>query len=130
MDLFASHAQNRNGVLCLNETDIRTLLETLGETPDERSIHYLFELADADHNGVIDFDEFLEHADVFLNNNPARLILVVGGPGSGAFLRCFCYCVFRFCWRLSNQSNCNTFVSSQAREYYVKSWSSTAMSFI
>ena len=38
---------------------------------------------DIDGDGVIDRKEFLEKSDLFLQGRPARIILVVGGPGSG-----------------------------------------------
>lgn len=83
-DLFDQYAQSRNGGnRCLNCDDIRSLLSGIGEIPADETVSKLFAVADADNNGLIDFDEFLEHAELFLADNPARIILVVGGPGSG-----------------------------------------------
>jgi adenylate kinase family enzyme len=55
----------------------------IGRNPKDSTIQKLFEVADADKNGHIDHSEFLENAHLFLGDNPARIILVVGGPGSG-----------------------------------------------
>jgi adenylate kinase len=82
-DLFAQYAKSYNGNVCLNCNDIRSLLRGIGEVPAEATITKLFAVADNDQNGLIDFDEFLDHADMFLGDNPARIILIVGGPGSG-----------------------------------------------
>jgi hypothetical protein len=78
-DLFDQYAQDRNGVRCLNCDDIRALLKGIGEIPKDATVSKLFAVADADNNGLIDLDEFLEHTDMFLGDNPARVILVVGG---------------------------------------------------
>ena len=40
-------------------------------------------MADLNGDGVIDWEEFLENAPYFLGTNPARIILICGGPGSG-----------------------------------------------
>lgn len=83
-DLFSQYAQSyHEGVKCLNCDDIRSLLRGIGEVPADETVSKLFAVADADSNGLIDLDEFLEHADMFLGDNPARIILIVGGPGSG-----------------------------------------------
>jgi len=83
VDLFDQYAKDRSGVRSLNWCDIRDLLRGIGENPVDATIAKLFEVADQDGNGVIDVEEFLVHADTFLGDNPARIILVVGGPGSG-----------------------------------------------
>lgn len=83
-DLFAQYAQSyHEGTKCLNCDDIRSLLRGIGEVPADATVSKLFAVADADANGLIDLDEFMEHADMFLGDNPARIILIVGGPGSG-----------------------------------------------
>jgi adenylate kinase family enzyme len=82
-DLFDQYAKRRNGVVSLDCNDIRDLLLAIGRNPKESTIQKLFEVADADKNGQIDHFEFLENAHLFLGDNPARIILVVGGPGSG-----------------------------------------------
>ncbi|KAL7528564.1 hypothetical protein ACHAXR_002508, partial [Thalassiosira sp. AJA248-18] len=38
---------------------------------------------DNDNDGLISKEEFLAESDLFLQGRPARIILVVGGPGSG-----------------------------------------------
>ena len=84
VDLFDQYAQARSGgVRSLNCDDIRALLRGIGEPPADETVSKLFAVADADNNGLIDLDEFLEHSISFLGDNPARIILVVGGPGSG-----------------------------------------------
>jgi adenylate kinase len=83
-DLFAQYAQSyHGGIKCLNCDDIRSLLRGIGEVPADTTVSKLFAVADADDNGLIDLDEFMEHANMFLGDNPARIILIVGGPGSG-----------------------------------------------
>jgi adenylate kinase len=82
-DLFEEFAVERDGELCLDCHDIRKLLVGIGEEPKSETIRQLFEVADEDGNGLIDVEEFIEHADTFMGGNPARIILVVGGPGSG-----------------------------------------------
>jgi len=83
LDLFEQFAVERGGERTLDCENIRELLVGIGEEPKEETIRQLFEVADADHNGFIDVQEFLEHADTFMGGNPARIILIVGGPGSG-----------------------------------------------
>lgn len=87
VDLFDQYAKERDGIPSLNWHDIRDLLRGIGETPEDANIAKLFEVADHDGNGVIDLDEFLVHADTFLRDNPARMILIVGGPGRYQSLR-------------------------------------------
>ena len=82
-DLFAQYAKVYDGAPCLNCDDIRALLRGIGVVPAETTISKLFSVADNDNNGLIDLEEFLDHADMFLGDNPARIILIVGGPGSG-----------------------------------------------
>jgi hypothetical protein len=82
-DLFNQYAQERNGVRSLNCDNIRSLLSGIGETPADETVSKLFAVADADSNGLIDYDEFLEHANMFLADNPARIIVMLGGPGAG-----------------------------------------------
>lgn len=85
-DLFAQHAKHRDGKYTLDCEDIRNLVKSCsGQTIDERSMRRLFAVADFDNNGLIDHDEFMENAYLFLGDNPASIILVIGGPGSGTF---------------------------------------------
>ncbi len=88
-DLFAQYAVERNGTVCLDKNDLRALRAGIGEdTAASDSVCELFQVADLDGNGYIDLDEFLENAPVLLESNPARIIIVVGGPGSGKGLLC------------------------------------------
>ena len=82
-DLFSQYAKVYQGTSCLNCDDIRSLLRGIGVVPAATTISKLFSVADNDNNGLIDLEEFLDHADMFLGDNPARIILIVGGPGSG-----------------------------------------------
>jgi adenylate kinase len=83
-DLFAQHAQNRDGRFTLDWHDIRNLIKSCsGQVIDDKSIRRLFAVADSDDNGLIDHDEYMENAYLFLGDNPASIILVIGGPGSG-----------------------------------------------
>lgn len=82
-DLFQQYAKLRDGQCSLDANDIVCLLKGIGEPADDAKIEQLFQVADLDGNGVIDLDEFLDHADTFIGDNPARIILVIGGPGSG-----------------------------------------------
>jgi adenylate kinase family enzyme len=82
-DLFVQYAQERNGILTLDWKDVACLLKGIGEDPRDETVRMLFKVADEDGNGVIDVDEFFENAGVFLGDSPARMIIVVGGPGSG-----------------------------------------------
>jgi len=82
-DLFVQYAQSRDGALTLDYDDLCRLLRAIGEDPQQELVQKLFLIADADGNGLIDIDEFLDHSHTFIGDNPARIILVVGGPGSG-----------------------------------------------
>lgn len=83
-DLFLQYAQKRQGILCLDRDDIRLLRTGIGEDPaDDHAVSQLFAVADVNGDGFITLEEFLQNAPVFLSCNPARIILVVGGPGSG-----------------------------------------------
>lgn len=83
LDLMHQYGKVRDGVLSLDCADLEELLKDIGEDSSDDVVTKLFEVADADGNGIIDTEEFLAHSDVFLGGRPARIILVVGGPGSG-----------------------------------------------
>jgi len=88
-DLFDKYAKVRNfdtsdNTKTLNYEDLRNLLQGIGEAEREaKALWEIFKIADVDGNGLIDLEEFLEHADFIMGHNPARIILIVGGPGSG-----------------------------------------------
>lgn len=63
--------------------DFQQLLQGIGRNPDKYTLEQTFRVVDIDGNGVIDSFEFLENADALLGDSPARIILVIGGPGSG-----------------------------------------------
>lgn len=67
---------------------VRELLHSIGERPDERTLRKLFSAADTSNDGKLHLEEFLEAADSVLGGAPARIVLVVGGPGSGKGLLC------------------------------------------
>jgi len=84
-DLFHQYASVRSpdGEPSLDVQDITNLLREIGGDPTVSVIQQLFDVADSDKNGVIDLAEFMEHYDYILGGNPARIVLIVGGPGSG-----------------------------------------------
>jgi len=67
---------------------IRQLLESIGERPDEETLESMFKSADLNNDGVLQLDEFLSASDYVLGGAPARIIIVVGGPGSGKGILC------------------------------------------
>lgn len=82
-DLMHKYGKVRDGVLSMDWHDVKDLLAGIGEDSSDEVVKKLFEVADMKRNGVIDTEEFLAHSDIFLGGRPARIILVVGGPGSG-----------------------------------------------
>ncbi len=67
---------------------IRDLLESVGERPDEKTLRRIFKTADLNKDGKLQLDEFLTASDYVLGGAPARIIIVVGGPGSGKGILC------------------------------------------
>ncbi|VEU42571.1 unnamed protein product [Pseudo-nitzschia multistriata] len=63
--------------------DVQDMLTGIGEKPTDEVVQKLFEVADKDKKGIITTEEFLANHETFLSGRPARIILVVGGPGSG-----------------------------------------------
>ena len=95
LDLLHQHGKVRDGENDPNSVgptldwhDVKDLLHGIGQDPTDEVIQKLFEVADEDNDGLIKADEFLTHSDTFLAGKPARIILVVGGPGSGKGLLC------------------------------------------
>jgi adenylate kinase len=88
LDLMHQYGKIRDGVLSMDWHDVKNLLKGIGEEPTDEVVKKLFEVADVDGNGVIDTQEFVTNSDTFLGGRPARIILVVGGPGSGKGLLC------------------------------------------
>ena len=89
-DLFEQYAttttRKDDGTLekSLNVQDLQNLLKGIGQTSTTpEQVYQLFQVADVDKNGTIDLQEFLQHSNALIGQNPARIILVVGGPGSG-----------------------------------------------
>jgi len=88
LDLMHTYGKMRGGVLSMDWHDVQDMLVGIGEKPTDEVVQKLFEVADKDGNGTITTDEFLSHHETFLSGRPARIILVVGGPGSGKGVLC------------------------------------------
>lgn len=88
LDLLDQYGKVRDGVLSLDWHDVSDLLKGVGEEPTDAVVQQLFSIADVDGDGLINTEEFLQSSDVFLAGRPARIILVVGGPGSGKGMLC------------------------------------------
>jgi ankyrin repeat protein len=87
-DLMVKHGKirggssNETGALSMDWHDVKELLLDVGEDPTDEVVQKLFTVADLNGTGVIDTDEFIAHSELFLGGRPARIILVVGGPGT------------------------------------------------
>lgn len=88
LDLIHTYGKIRDGTLSLDWHDVQDMLIGIGEEPTDKVVKMLFEVADADQNGTISTEEFLNHHETFLGGRPARILLVVGGPGSGKGVLC------------------------------------------
>jgi Ankyrin repeats (3 copies) len=85
-DLMSKYGKVRDGELSMDWHDVKDLLVGIGEDPSavtDDVVQKLFEVADVDKDGLISTRQFIANSDVFLGGRPARIILVVGGPGSG-----------------------------------------------
>ena len=82
MDLLNQYGQLRDGKLSLDWHNVKNLLKGVGQEHSDEAVQKLFTVADKDGDGIISSTEFMEHSDTFLGGRPARIILVVGGPGS------------------------------------------------
>mmetsp|Transcript_30093 Transcript_30093/g.63388 ORF Transcript_30093/g.63388 Transcript_30093/m.63388 type:complete len:446 (-) Transcript_30093:152-1489(-) len=86
-DLFLEFARTSSSVddlgPYLNLEGIRRLLASVGESPDEDTLKALFDSINVNKDGKLRLDCFLRGADQVLGDSPARIVLVVGGPGSG-----------------------------------------------
>ena len=82
LDLMQKHGKIRDGLLSMDWHDVKDLLKSIGEdNATDEVVQKLFAVADVDHTGLIDTETFLAHHETFLAGRPARIILVVGGPG-------------------------------------------------
>jgi hypothetical protein len=82
-DLMFKYGKIRDGELSMSWHDVKDLLVVIGEEPTDDVVRKLFEVADVDKDGLISSQQFLANSEIFLGKRPARIILVVGGPGSG-----------------------------------------------
>ena len=87
-DLMHQYGKVRDGKLSMDWHDVQDLLKGIGEAGTDSCVKKLFEVADVDGKGVIDTEAFISNSDTFLGGRPARIILVVGGPGSGKGVLC------------------------------------------
>ncbi|KAL3786297.1 hypothetical protein HJC23_006577 [Cyclotella cryptica] len=91
-DLFLQFAQTCNSVddrgPYLDQPRIKQLLEAVGEKPDDDTLKSLMEEVNLHKDGKLRLDCFLLAADRILGRAPARIVLVVGGPGSGKGALC------------------------------------------
>jgi len=90
---FANEGANGGGGVdddgsYLNIEGVRELLTSIGEKPDDVNLENMFREMDKNNNGKLHLDEFLEGADRVLAGAPARIVIVVGGPGSGKGILC------------------------------------------
>ncbi|KAL7546757.1 hypothetical protein ACHAWF_010089 [Thalassiosira exigua] len=83
IDLFDRYAKVRDGSASLDWHDVSDLLRGVGQEPTDEVVRTLFDAGDVDRDGLISKEEFLAESELFLQGRPARIILVVGGPGSG-----------------------------------------------
>lgn len=91
-DLFFQFAKTDNLVDSdgpyLNLKRIKLLLESVGERPDKSTLETLFDEINVSKDGKLRLNCFLNAADSILGSSPARVVLVVGGPGSGKGALC------------------------------------------
>lgn len=88
LDLMQTYGKVRGGMLSMDWHDVKDLLRGVGKEATDEVVQKLFEVADVNGTGIIDTDAFITHNEVFLGGRPARIILVVGGPGSGKGVLC------------------------------------------
>ena len=76
------------GTPYLTLSRMKFLLESVGEKPDETTLKSLMDEVNMSKDGRLRLDCFLRAADRILGKAPARVILIVGGPGSGKGALC------------------------------------------
>ena len=72
----------------LRISELKELLHSIGERRNDETVKDFFKAADSNQDGRLHLDEFLKAADQVLGQTPARIVLVVGGPGSGKGILC------------------------------------------
>eukprot|EP00571_Detonula_confervacea_P013793 CAMPEP_0172300180 /NCGR_PEP_ID=MMETSP1058-20130122/2319_1 /TAXON_ID=83371 /ORGANISM="Detonula confervacea, Strain CCMP 353" /LENGTH=458 /DNA_ID=CAMNT_0013009875 /DNA_START=4 /DNA_END=1380 /DNA_ORIENTATION=+ len=92
-DLFLQFAKTKDSVNggrtpYLNLKRVKLLLESIGENPDDDTLQSLMEETNTHKDGKLQLHCFLQAADRILGKAPARIVLVVGGPGSGKGALC------------------------------------------
>ena len=83
LDLFEKYSKSREGLRCLDWHGVQSMLKDIGQDSTDNNVKELFRTVDSNGNGFIGKDEFIAKSDLFLQGRPARIILIVGGPGSG-----------------------------------------------
>jgi adenylate kinase family enzyme len=86
IDLFQSHCNDQQDAL--DRSGIHDLLESIGQPSDDQMVEEIFRKGDLNGDGVISLEEFLICADDILGDAPARIVLIVGGPGAGKGFLC------------------------------------------
>eukprot|EP00538_Stauroneis_constricta_P002364 CAMPEP_0119553528 /NCGR_PEP_ID=MMETSP1352-20130426/6260_1 /TAXON_ID=265584 /ORGANISM="Stauroneis constricta, Strain CCMP1120" /LENGTH=490 /DNA_ID=CAMNT_0007599959 /DNA_START=238 /DNA_END=1710 /DNA_ORIENTATION=+ len=81
---FANDCEMTSGDKYLDRAGLHKVLKSVGESYyTEQMLDDLFQIADLSKNGLISLEEFLISADRIIGDAPARIVLIVGGPGSG-----------------------------------------------
>lgn len=94
MDLFNHYANKKKcgGMDAkgkyLTIEGVNRVLTTIGEQPNEKTIEGIFKEIDLNQDNKLHLNEFMLASDTVLACAPARVVLVVGGPGSGKGLLC------------------------------------------
>ncbi len=83
-----NHHDDEDSAPYLNLNSIKLLLESVGERPDDETLQTLMKEIDIIGDGRLRLDCFLRASDRILGQAPARIVLVVGGPGSGKGALC------------------------------------------
>jgi len=91
-DLFLQYARRDKlqdqGGCYLTIDGVKELLSSIGERRNDETVAEFFQAADLNNDGKLHLHEFLRAADQVLSKSPARIVLVVGGPGSGKGILC------------------------------------------
>jgi len=84
MQQYGKMRDDTTTALTMDWQDAKALLEGVGrDNPTDETVQKLFDIVDSDRDGLITMQEFIKYSATFLRGLPPRIILVVGGPGSG-----------------------------------------------